>query len=377
MGLQDMLIDLELPYDSEGGRKVAGQVMQFVKDMSREMSVDLGVEKGVFPAYGDTLPYLPRRNAALTSIQPTGTVSMLANCSSGCEPHFSIMMEKNVMDGESFMMVNERFEKVARREGWYSDELMVKVEESGTVMGHDEIPVKWQNIFKTAMDIGVDDHLLMQSTLQLSGVDAAISKTINFPASATREEIFNAYVRGWEQKCKGLTVYRDGCRDNQPLTAGKMNDDTFCEKRPDNIVFTCAPKRPEHLDCDIHHCKVAGDPWVVIVGIYKGYPYEIFAGEYSEDMYIPQTVSKGICSKVGGGKYNLSIQIRNSEVVYKDIAELFMNDQYRSLTRLMSISLRHGTRPVFIVGQLKKGSISLGGFSSSVSRVLNKYMKHI
>lgn len=218
MGLHDLLIQLAIPYGSEEGRTLAAQVMQFVRDAAEECSMQLAEERGAFPAYDPAVNhYGARRNAALTSIQPTGTVSMIADCASGCEPYFSIVMVKHVMDGDRLIMVNKFFEKIARREGFYSEELMGKVADTGTVIGHDEIPGQWQEVFRTAQDIKPEDHIRMQGILQLSGVDSSISKTINMPNSATREEVKLSYILGYQLGCKGLTVYRDGSRDSQVL----------------------------------------------------------------------------------------------------------------------------------------------------------------
>ena len=218
MGLHDMLIQLGLPYGSEEGRKQAADIMSFVRAKAEEQSVEIAEEKGAFPAYDAKLnDYPARRNAALTSIQPTGTVSMIADCASGCEPYFSIVMIKHVMDGDRLILVNKHFEQIARKEGFYSDELMVKVADSGTVIGHDEIPEQWQEVFRTAQDIRPEDHIKMQGILQSNGVDSSISKTINLPNSATREEVELSYVMGYKLGCKGLTVYRDGSRDLQVL----------------------------------------------------------------------------------------------------------------------------------------------------------------
>ena len=219
MGLHDMLIQLRLPYDSEEGRSVASQVMQFVKETALSYSEELVQEKGVFPAYIASADYAPRRNAALTSIQPTGTVSMIADCASGCEPYFSIVMVKNVMDGDRLLMVNKHFERIARDEGWYSDELMEEIARSGTAYGNTKVPPYWQEIFATAQDISPKAHILMQAALQVH-VDASISKTINLPNSATKEDVSESYMMAWRLGCKGLTVYRDGCRDNQVLNVG-------------------------------------------------------------------------------------------------------------------------------------------------------------
>jgi ribonucleoside-diphosphate reductase alpha chain len=218
MGLHDMLIQMETPYADEEGRLLAGKVMQFIRDTAEKRSFELATVKGPFPAYDPEVnSYKPRRNAALTSIQPTGTVSMIADCASGCEPYFSIVMVKNVMDGDRLILVNKYFEKVAREEGFYSPEMMNKVADSGTVMGHKEIPLRWQEIFRTAQDIASEDHIRMQGCLQKNGVDSSISKTINLPTNASREEVKDSYITGYNLGCKGLTVYRDGSRDNQVL----------------------------------------------------------------------------------------------------------------------------------------------------------------
>ncbi|MCI5189837.1 MAG: hypothetical protein D3905_08560 [Candidatus Electrothrix sp. AS4_5] len=218
MGLHDMLIQLELPYGEKEGRKAASEVMGFIREQAEITSIELAESKGAFPAYDPEINTYPsRRNAALTSIQPTGTVSMIADCASGCEPYFSVVMEKNVMDGDRFLMVNKHFEAVARKEGFFSDTLMKKVAQTGTVVGHEEIPEKWQNIFRTAQDIAPEEHIRMQGALQQNGVDSSISKTINLPSSATKEDVRLSYLLGFELGCKGLTVYRDGSRDAQVL----------------------------------------------------------------------------------------------------------------------------------------------------------------
>ena len=225
MGLHDMLIQLELPYGEKEGRKAASEVMGFIREQAEITSIELAGSKGTFPAYDSEINTYPsRRNAALTSIQPTGTVSMIADCASGCEPYFSVVMEKNVMDGDRFLMVNKHFEAVARKEGFFSDTLMKKVAQTGTVVGHEEIPEKWQNIFRTAQDIAPEEHIRMQGVLQQNGVDSSISKTINLPSSATKEDVRLSYLLGYELGCKGLTVYRDGSRDAQVLNTVSSED---------------------------------------------------------------------------------------------------------------------------------------------------------
>lgn len=221
MGLHDMLIQMELPYAAEEGRQTAAEVMRFIRAEAERASIDLAARKKPFPAYDpEHNSYPPRRNAALTSIQPTGTVSMIADCASGCEPYFSIVMVKHVMDGDRLLMVNRLFEQVARREGFYSDELMQRVAESGSVVSQEDIPVHWREIFRTAQDIRPEEHIRMQGVLQQNGVDSSISKTINLPREASRDDVRDSYLLGYHLGCKGLTVYRDGSRDNQVLNAG-------------------------------------------------------------------------------------------------------------------------------------------------------------
>jgi len=225
MGLHDLLIQLETPYASEQGRQLASDIMNFIHDASKAESERMAEERGPFPAYdGAVNDYTPRRNAALTSIQPTGTVSMIADCASGCEPYFSIVMIKHVMDGDRLILINKYFEEVAKSEGFYSEELMSKVADSGTVIGHQEIPQKWQEVFRTAQDIQPEDHIKMQGILQQSGVDSSISKTINLPNNASRDDVKLAYILGYNLGCKGLTVYRDGSRDSQVLNTKEHSE---------------------------------------------------------------------------------------------------------------------------------------------------------
>ena len=225
MGLHDLLIQLETSYASDEGRQLASDIMNFIHQAAKTESERLAEEKGPFPAYDPQVnEYEPRRNAALTSIQPTGTVSMIADCASGCEPYFSIVMIKHVMDGDRLILINKYFEEVAKAEGFYSEELMSKVADSGTVIGHAEIPEKWQDVFRTAQDINPDDHIKMQGILQQSGVDSSISKTINLPNNASRDDVKLSYILGYNLGCKGLTVYRDGSRDSQVLNTKEHSE---------------------------------------------------------------------------------------------------------------------------------------------------------
>lgn len=278
MGLHDMLIGLEVPYDSEAGREAAAGVMSFIRREAEQASITLAEKKGAFPAYNAKYnDYPARRNAALTSIQPTGTVSMIADCASGCEPYYSIVMMKHVMDGDKLLMVNKHFEQIARREGFYSDELMNKVAESGSVIGHKEIPERWQEIFRTAQDISPSDHIRMQGMLQTNGVDSSISKTINLPSTATRDDVRLSYLLGYELGCKGLTVYRDGSRDSQVLNKAQNTDKKVATVSSKGL--TRKKELPDVLRAKRYRLKDMNDNTIYIIVCFDDdeNPMEVFA----------------------------------------------------------------------------------------------------
>ena len=278
MGLHDLLIQMELPYGSEEGRTTAAEVMAFIRSEAEQASIQLAELKGPFPAFDPTVNHYPaRRNAALTSIQPTGTVSMIADCASGCEPYFSIVMVKNVMDGDRLLMINKHFERVARAEGFFSAALMERVGTSGTVIGHAEIPARWQEIFRTAQDISPESHIQMQGALQRSGVDSSISKTINLPSTATRDDVRDAYTLGFELGCKGLTVYRDGSRDHQVLNTLASGDKSA-------TVSTSGPVRrkadlPDVLSAKRYRLKDVNGETIYLIVCFdeEENPMEVFA----------------------------------------------------------------------------------------------------
>ncbi|WP_339135623.1 MAG: adenosylcobalamin-dependent ribonucleoside-diphosphate reductase [Candidatus Electrothrix sp. GW3-4] len=278
MGMHDMLIQLGLAYGEEVGREASAEVMRFIRQQAEAASIDLAAMKGSFPAYDPKInDYPARRNAALTSIQPTGTVSMIADCASGCEPYFSVVMEKNVMDGDRFLMVNKHFEAVARKEGFFSDALMKKVARTGTVVGHNEIPQKWQNIFRTAQDITPEEHIQMQGALQTNGVDSSISKTINLPDSASKEDVRFSYMLGFELGCKGLTVYRDGSRDSQVLSTGRSEEKKTATVSNQGILHK--KELPDVLSAKRYRLKDANGNTIYIIVCFgeNETPMEVFA----------------------------------------------------------------------------------------------------
>ncbi|PLX47847.1 MAG: ribonucleoside-diphosphate reductase, adenosylcobalamin-dependent [Desulfobulbaceae bacterium] len=224
MGFADMLIKLGIPYSSHEASEVAEKVMGFIDHTAYEASVKLARIRGAFPNFTKSIyyeqdPNTPVRNATRTTIAPTGTISILANCSSGVEPLFAVSYVRRVMDNDEFYEVNPLFEQIAKENGFYSTSLMKTIAEHGTVQGIAEIPTTYRQVFETAHDISPKNHIDIQSAFQRH-TNNAVSKTINFPNSASEEEVHDAYMRAYKQGCKGVTIYRDGCRDNQVLSIG-------------------------------------------------------------------------------------------------------------------------------------------------------------
>ncbi len=224
MGFADMLVMLGVPYDSDEALQVATDIMRFINDEAIKSSIELGEERGVFPAFQGSaydVPDGPRvRNATRTTIAPTGTLSMIAGCSSGIEPLFALSYTKTVLDGTPFVEVNPYFKESARNGGFYSEELMQKLAEGAHLGDIEDIPEEVKRLFVTAHEITPEWHVKMQAAFQ-NATDNAVSKTINFPQTATREDVARAYMLAYEEGLKGITIYRDRSRDTQVLTTGK------------------------------------------------------------------------------------------------------------------------------------------------------------
>ena len=224
MGFADLLIQLRIPYDSETAREVGNEIMSKIKEWADDESLELGAERGAFPAWEDSTfdknSELYRNHCRLT-VAPTGTISMLADCSSGIEPTFALAWKKqNILEGKSFNYVNKYFESDAKEYGFYSQELMDYLANGGSLQESPyDIPVWVKNVYTTSPDISPKDHVLMQATFQ-KHVDSGISKTINFANEATTEDVKEAYMLAWETKCKGITVYRAGSREKEVLVKG-------------------------------------------------------------------------------------------------------------------------------------------------------------
>ncbi|MDI6785969.1 MAG: vitamin B12-dependent ribonucleotide reductase [bacterium] len=223
MGFADFLIMLEIPYNSEKALLLAEEIMKFITDKARETSCKLAETRGTFPNFRDSFYYtkdLKIRNACVTTIAPTGTISIIASCSSGIEPIFALSYIRNVMDNTELVETNNLFEKVAKKDNFYSPEFMKEIAKKGTIQGHSKVPKPIQEIFVTSHDISPKWHIRMQAAFQ-KHIDNAVSKTVNFPHDATEEKVAEAYLLAYKLGCKGVTIYRDGSRKLQVLHKGK------------------------------------------------------------------------------------------------------------------------------------------------------------
>ncbi|HJJ36498.1 MAG TPA: adenosylcobalamin-dependent ribonucleoside-diphosphate reductase [Methanocorpusculum sp.] len=237
MGVHDAMLMMRIPYDSDTGRNFCMEVMKRINDVAVDESIRLGKEKGTFPAYQGSVwdkRGIVIRNAALTTIAPTGTISLLAGCSSGIEPVFSYAYTRRNTVGKSFVLVHPYFEAELKRviadmglSGIDAEkkqqEVIDHVHETGTVQDLAWLPESFRAVFKTALDIKWRDHVLMQASFQ-KYVHASISKTINMPVSATKEDVGQAIILAWKEGIKGMTLYRTGSREDVVLALEKKTD---------------------------------------------------------------------------------------------------------------------------------------------------------
>lgn len=313
MGFADMLFMLQIPYNSDEAVALAEKLMKFINDKGREASRKLAKLRGEFPAFKNSIykNEEPLRNATITTIAPTGTISIIGGASSGIEPLFAIAFVRNVMDNDKLFEVHPYFEKVARERGIYSNDLLMKVAKHGSLSHIEGIPEDMKRIFTTAHDISPEWHVKMQAAFQ-KYTDNAVSKTVNFSSEATIEDVRKSYNLAYKLGCKGLTIYRDGSRDSQVLSVGS-------QEKLENIIKVEANKstprnRPE--------------------------------------------LTMGITEKVRVGCGNLYITVNYDE---NGICEVFTNvgkaggcpSQSEATARLISIGLRSGMDVKSIIEQLK------------------------
>ena len=283
MGFADMLIKMRVAYDSEEGLELGRDVMRFIRDEADAMSEELTERRGVFPGFKGSIydaPGQPKmRNACRLTVAPTGTISMIAGCSSGIEPLFALSYHKhNILGGESLIYVDEQFEEAAREGGFYSDDLMEFLASGGSLRERDDVPDWAKQLFVTAADISPEMHVRMQAAFQES-VDAAISKTINFPNSATEDDVERAYLLAWELGCKGITVYRAGSREAEVLTAGQeqATGEAEDEQSGTGRTLLIERQRPSRIEGITERVRTGhGNMFVTINYDENEEPFEVF-----------------------------------------------------------------------------------------------------
>ena len=285
MGFADMLIQLGIPYDSDEALEKAEDVMKFILDSAEKASEELAEKRGVFPSFENSI-YNERgkrrlRNSTLTTIAPTGTLSIIANCPSGIEPIFAVSYIRNVMDNDELVEVHPLFLKIAKERGFYSQELMKKIADEGNIQDFEEIPDDVKGLFRTSLDISPDYHIKMQAAFQ-KYVNNAVSKTINFPTEATVEDVRRTYMMAYQNGCKGITIYRNKSRDEQVLNIGGVNkQDAAAEEEAMEEKTTGANLKPKPRDVVTHGTttKVStgcGNLYVTINNDEMGRPFEVF-----------------------------------------------------------------------------------------------------
>ena len=229
MGFADMLIQLGIAYDTPDAIEQAERIMEFIQKEARAASADLGRQRGNFPAYTGSVfdrPQTPHmRNATVTTIAPTGTISVLCGTSSGIEPVFAVAQLRNVLNDQSLPDIHPLFVKMAKKEGFFTPELIRTVAKAGSIQAIETIPEKVRRLFRTAHDIAPQVHVQMQAAFQ-KHTDNAVSKTVNFPASAEPEEVARTFLAASRSGCKGITIYRYGSRQNQVLNVGSLQTET-------------------------------------------------------------------------------------------------------------------------------------------------------
>lgn len=391
-GLGDAAAMMVLPYD--GSELFVNDVYRALALGAYRSSVQMAKERGAFPVFkhenevghpflervlsqDDTLRHEHglhgRRNIALTTTAPAGSVSILTQTTSGCEPVFkrSYTRRKKINPNDSAARVDfvdalgDRWQHFTV----YHHGLKKWMETTGET---DESLSPYAG--SAADEIDWHARVDIQAAAQ-RWICHSISSTINLPKETPANVVSELYIRAWEKGCKGVTVYRDGCRDGVLVSESPKKQDE--ELRV--IAETDAPKRPKVLVCDIHRANVKGETYLIVVGLLNDRPYELFCG-LSDKVELPKKVKRARLIKNGRNNdgvatYNLEIPVGDDETItFKDIVTLFDNTAYSDLTRTMSLALRHGAPVKYLVEQLRKSrNTDMVSFSSVIARVLSKH----
>lgn len=274
MGFADLLFQLNVPYNSEEAISIAEKVMKFVQETSHEASFRLAEERDTFKNYKKSIYKNKKdkrlRNATTTTIAPTGTLSILAECSSGVEPLFALSFVRRVMDNDELVEVNPYFKKVAKEKGFYSPELMNSIAKSGSIKNIDSIPEEVKKVFVTSHDVSPEWHIRMQAAFQ-KHTDNAVSKTVNLSKDATIDDVKKIYDLAYDLECKGVTIYRDGSKENQVLSFSNNSEE------PEDEFMRAVKKRPDTLNGFTTRIKTGMGQLYVTVTEFEDRPFEVFA----------------------------------------------------------------------------------------------------
>jgi ribonucleoside-diphosphate reductase alpha chain len=228
MGFADMLIKLGVPYDSEEALTRGEEIMKFIEEEGHKMSEELAEQRGSFPNFEGSIwksKHRALRNSTVTTVAPTGTISIIAGCSSGIEPIFAISFIRNVLSGTRLFETNPLFEMMAKERGFYSAKLLEEIARTGSVQKIEGVPEDVKRLFVTALDIKPEWHVRIQAAFQ-KHTDNAVSKTVNLPTEATVEDVRKIYEMAWKLKCKGVTIFRYGSKPEQVLYIGEIKTAT-------------------------------------------------------------------------------------------------------------------------------------------------------
>ncbi|NTU60484.1 MAG: adenosylcobalamin-dependent ribonucleoside-diphosphate reductase, partial [Deltaproteobacteria bacterium] len=279
MGWADLLYRLGVAYGSGESHELGERVMAFVDDEARKASEELAAARGPFPNFHASIYDAPGRgpirNATRTTIAPTGTISILAGCSSGIEPLFSLAFTRRVMEGTEMLEVNPVFEEEARSRGFYSEGLMKRLAEGEHLKAMAEVPASARRVFVTAHDITPEQHLLMQAAFQ-KRTDNAVSKTVNFSSSATKEEVAETFQLAYRLGCKGVTIYRDGSREGQVLSTSSAPAAKAGGEAPAAAASPRKRERPQALTGKTYEMRTGCGPLYVTINEDEHGLFEVF-----------------------------------------------------------------------------------------------------
>jgi len=347
MGWADLLAQLGISYGSEESLKLGEEIMERIESEGRIHSSELAKTRGKFPNWDGSVyatEGVAMRNATVTTIAPTGTISIIAGCSSGIEPYFAVSFVRNVMEGTKLVDVNPFFEQIAKEREFYSPELMERIAAANSLKDFDEIPEDVKNVFLTAADITPEQHIRMQAVFQ-KNCDSAVSKTINLSAEATREDVQTAYWLAYRSGCKGVTIYRDGSRPDQVLSTKKPAPAKAEEKpAPTPGTNLMIEERPDTLTGITEKIKTGYGNLYVTINAKNDRPFEVFA-TIGKSGYSTMADTEAICRLI-------SLALR-SGIPVKNV-----------MTQLQGIG---GANPIFGRGEV------ISSIPDAIAKVLKKH----